>query len=72
MISIAKYCGEKACQYYLEWLKGWSREQCHHQTCCTLYLDPLLERLRILGVGCHVGKQNVGAFGYAGDVVVIT
>ena len=37
----------------------------------TIYLDGLLERLNLSGIGCHVGRTNVGAFGYADDVALL-
>ena len=36
-----------------------------------VYLDTLLVELREAGVGCHVGGQYVGAFGYADDVTLL-
>ena len=36
-----------------------------------IYLDTLLVNLRKSGVGCHIGKMFMGAFGYADDVILI-
>ena len=36
-----------------------------------MYLDTLLVELREAGVGCHVGGQYLGAFGYADDVTLL-
>ena len=36
-----------------------------------VYLDTLLSELRDAGVGCHVGGQFAGAFGYADDVTLL-
>ena len=36
-----------------------------------VYLDSLLTRLRDAGVGCHVGGNFSGAFGYADDVTLL-
>ena len=36
-----------------------------------VYLDTLLCQLRDAGVGCHIGGQYLGAFGYADDVTLL-
>ena len=36
-----------------------------------VYLDTLLSELRAAGVGCHVGGEFMGAFGYADDVLLL-
>jgi hypothetical protein len=36
-----------------------------------VYVDELLGRLQSIGVGCHVGDQFVGAFGYADDLTLL-
>ena len=36
-----------------------------------VYLDTLLNNLRDAGVGCHIGGEFVGAFGYADDVLLL-
>ena len=36
-----------------------------------MYLDTLLGLLRDAGVGCHVGGQFLGAYGYADDVILL-
>ena len=36
-----------------------------------VYLDTLLCQLREAGVGCHMGREFLGAFGYADDVLLI-
>ena len=36
-----------------------------------VYLDTLLSQLRDAGVGCHMGGQFLGAFGYADDVLLL-
>ena len=30
----------------------------------TIYIDGLLERLKLSGIGCHLGHAYEGAFGY--------
>jgi hypothetical protein len=37
--------------------------------CC--YMDILLERLRDLGIGCHIGQRFVGALSYADDLTLL-
>ena len=44
-----------------------NREECYLQ----VYLQYILSRLRDTGVGCHVGKQFLGALAYADDVVLL-
>ena len=34
-----------------------------------IYIDDLLQRLRELGVGCHIGDKFPGAAGFADDIV---
>ena len=36
-----------------------------------IYIDDLLKRLRLLGVGCHVGEKFLGAAGFADDIVLL-
>ena len=36
-----------------------------------VYLDTLFSQLRDAGVGCHIGGQFLGAFGYADDVTLL-
>ena len=36
-----------------------------------IYIDDLLQRLRGLGVGCHIGDQFLGAAGFADDIVLL-
>ena len=40
-------------------------------TLFSVYLDDLLQELRHLGVGCHVGGVWVGAAGYADDLILL-
>ena len=37
----------------------------------SVYVDELLERLKINGVGCHIGHHFIGALGYADDIVLL-
>ena len=37
-----------------------------------LYLDELLIRLKLNGVGCHIGNQFAGALAYADDVILLS
>ena len=37
-----------------------------------VYLDPLLEKLRHSGLGCHIGGKHFGSFGYADDIILLT
>lgn len=37
----------------------------------SVYLDPLLKRLRTLGIGCHVGERFLGAASYCDDLLTI-
>ena len=37
----------------------------------SVYIDELLERLKINGVGCHIGHNFIGALGYADDIVLL-
>ena len=37
----------------------------------SVYVDELLEKLKINGVGCHIGHHFIGALGYADDIVLI-
>ncbi len=37
----------------------------------TLYMDRLLERLKLSGFGCHVGHVFSGAFAYADDLILL-
>ena len=36
-----------------------------------IYMDELLEELRKLGVGCHIGDVFMGAAGFADDVILL-
>ena len=36
-----------------------------------IYFDGLLQRLRGLGVGCHIVDKLLGAVGFADDIVLI-
>ena len=35
------------------------------------YIDGLLERLKQSGVGCHISRSYVGAFGHADDIALL-
>ena len=37
----------------------------------TLYIDQLFQRLKQLGLWCHVGMTYAGAFGYADDIALV-
>ena len=37
-----------------------------------VYLDVLLSRLRDAGIGCHIGGEFLGGFGYADDVTLLS
>ena len=37
----------------------------------TIYMDQLLQRLKQLGLGCHVSVRYAGAFGYADDIALV-
>ena len=37
----------------------------------SVYVDELLERLKINGAGCHIGHHFIGALGYADDIVLL-
>ena len=36
-----------------------------------IYVDDLLEKLKINGIGCHIGHNFVGIFGYADDIILL-
>ena len=36
-----------------------------------IYIDELLQRLRKLGVGCHIGDRFLGAAGFADDIILL-
>ena len=36
-----------------------------------VYIDDLLQRLRGLGVGCHIGEKFLGASGFADEIVLL-
>ena len=36
-----------------------------------IYLDTLLKNLKTSGIGCHIGKIFMGAFGYADDIILL-
>lgn len=38
----------------------------------TVYIDELLTRLKVSGVGCHIGNCFMGALGYADDITLLT
>ena len=38
----------------------------------SLYIDDLLEKLKLNGIGCHMGHHFVGAFGYADDLILLS
>ena len=42
------------------------------QELCCVYLDTLLCQLRDTGVGCHIGGNFLGAYGYADDVTLLS
>jgi hypothetical protein len=35
-------------------------------------VDPLLQKLKETGVGCHMGSTYCGCLGYADDIVLLT
>ena len=37
----------------------------------TIYIDGLLEKIKLSGIGCHVVRTYAGAFGYADDVALL-
>jgi hypothetical protein len=37
----------------------------------SVYIDDLLQRLRGLGVGCHIGEKFLGAAGFADDIILL-
>ena len=37
-----------------------------------IYMDNLLLSLKNNGVGCHVGSEFCGAFGYADDIILLS
>ena len=38
----------------------------------SIYIDSLLQKLKDLGLGCHVGRTFAGEFGYAGDLALFS
>ena len=38
----------------------------------SLYIDDLLEKLKINGIGCHIGNHFVGALRYADDIILLS
>ena len=38
----------------------------------SLYIDGLLVRLKNSGIGCHIGLNYAGAFGYADDIALVS
>ena len=38
----------------------------------TLYLDGLLKKLKESGIGCHIGRNYCGVFGYADDLAIVS
>ena len=36
-----------------------------------IYVDDLLEKLKMNGIGCHIGHHFVGVFGYADDIILL-
>ena len=39
--------------------------------CFSLYIDPLLDRLRRSGYGCHIKGVYMGALSYADDITIM-
>ena len=37
----------------------------------SIYVDDLLEKLKHMGIGCHIGNIFVGALGYADDLILL-
>ena len=37
----------------------------------SLYIDPLLDRLRMSGFGCHIKGVDMGALSYADDITIM-
>ncbi len=37
----------------------------------SVYIDELLQRLSLLGIGCHLGNHSVCALGYADDIALL-
>ena len=37
----------------------------------SLYIDPLLDRLRMSGFGCHIKGVYMGALSYADDITIM-
>ena len=38
----------------------------------SIYIDSLLHKLKDTGLGCHVCRIFAGAFGYAGDLALVS
>ena len=38
----------------------------------SIYIDNLFDRLKVLGLGCHIGGTFAGAYGYADDIALIS
>ena len=36
-----------------------------------LYIDPLLQKLKQSGVGCHINSNIMGVLSYADDITII-
>ena len=68
-------------QYYVQWgdacsdtikiVNGVKQGGVISQLLFTLYIDQLFQRLKQLGLGCHVGMTYAGAFGYADDIALV-
>ena len=37
-----------------------------------LYLDGLIRNLKHSGIGCHIGRNYCGVFGYADDLAIVS
>ena len=51
---------------------GTRQGSCASPVLWAVYCNPLLERLRTLGVGCRLGGLFVGAFLYCDDILMIS
>ena len=36
----------------------------------TLYMDVLIQKLKLSGIGCHIGRTYCVVFGYADDLIL--
>ena len=48
-----------------------NKEGLSHQFFFSLYIDPLLDRLRMSGFGCHIKGVYMGALSYADDITIM-